>query len=89
MLLSYEKISHIANLIVDGIIKSNIAGIGNREKVFQEIRNVIIEFLKIYEVIGETVRNKINSYSRKIIEGSKEWDIIYRKFYEEELAKRK
>jgi hypothetical protein len=89
MQLSYEKISHISNLIVDGIIKLDLGKVENRERVYQEVKRTIIDFLRIDEVIDEIVRNKINSYSRKIVEGSREWDVMYRKFYEEELSKRK
>jgi hypothetical protein len=28
------------------------------------------------------------SYSRRLIEGSPEWDVLYRKLFEEELRKR-
>ncbi len=70
MQLSYEKISHLSNLIVDGILKFNLAEMKNRERVYQEVKRSIINFLKI-------------------VEGSREWEVMYKKFYEEEMAKRK
>ena len=47
MQLSYEKISHLSNLIVDGILKFNLAEMKNRERVYQEVKRSIINFLKI------------------------------------------
>ena len=40
------------------------------------------------DAIDATVRCTLNSYSRKIVEGSREWDVMYQKLYDEELAKR-
>jgi len=34
------------------------------------------------------VRRTLYSYARKIVEGSREWDVMYQKLYDEELAKR-
>lgn len=38
--------------------------------------------------IDEIVRKKIESQKRSIPEGSPEWDILYKKYYEEEAARR-
>jgi hypothetical protein len=38
--------------------------------------------------IDESVRRKLQSYSKKIHEGSSEWEILYQKFFEEEAAKK-
>ena len=39
------------------------------------------------EAIDALVRHKIESQKRTIPEGSDEWDVLYRKYYEEEVAK--
>jgi hypothetical protein len=33
------------------------------------------------------VRRKLESLKRGVLEGSSEWDVLYRKYYEEEVAK--
>jgi hypothetical protein len=38
--------------------------------------------------IDEVVRRKIETQKRAIPEGSPEWDILYRKYYEEEATRR-
>jgi hypothetical protein len=39
-------------------------------------------------VIDAEVRRKLASYARKIVEGNREWDVMYQKFYEQEMKKR-
>ena len=40
------------------------------------------------EEIVKGVKARLQSYSRKIPEGSTEWDVLFRKTYAEELRKR-
>ena len=44
---------------------------------------------KYDEAIDAFVRKKIESQKRQILEGSDEWDVMYRKYYEEETQKRR
>lgn len=44
--------------------------------------------MKIADSIDEIVRNKLASYSKKIYEGSAEWEVLYSKFFDEEVAKK-
>jgi uncharacterized protein len=57
------------------------------------IRNDIFKFLenegKIDAEIDVAVRQKIETQKRGIPEGSDEWDILYRKYFEEESARRR
>jgi hypothetical protein len=53
-----------------------------------EVARIIQEELKDDEVIDQAVRYKIESQSREIPEGSEEWDILYRRYYDEEMSKR-
>ena len=39
------------------------------------------------EGIDRKVRAKLSSYSRGIVEGSSEWEVLYRKTFQEELRK--
>ena len=45
------------------------------------------EYLKIEEQADENARKICASYSRKLREGTDEWDILYNKHYEEHLSK--
>lgn len=58
-----------------------------------EIRAEIFKFIenegKVDEAIDLAVRQKIETQKRGIPEGSEEWDILYRKYFEEESARRR
>jgi hypothetical protein len=53
-----------------------------------EIVRAFNEALKLEAAIDAAVRRTLTSYSRQIVEGSREWDVMYQKLYEEELNKR-
>ena len=57
-------------------------------KIRREIKRSIVSFLKVSEDIDSEVRKKLQSFSRKIVEGSPEWEVLYKKFYKEEAARR-
>ncbi len=41
------------------------------------------------DLIDELVRKKIQSLSRPVPPGSREWEILYRKYFEQELKKQR
>jgi len=87
--LSDEKISHLSHILLKGLIeKEAIAPLTEEGVIRREIRRVIIRELKVAEDIDTLVRKKLQSYSKKIIEGTREWEILYQKFFQEEAAKR-
>jgi len=89
MMLSEDKISHLSHVVLKGLLERNLLSINDEEgKIRAEIKRTIISELKIGEEIDSAVRKKILSYAKKVIEGSPEWDILYRKFFREEEVKR-
>ena len=89
-LLSDEKQMHLAHVIV-GSVKGmpQTTLVGDQAQALREVKRVIAEHMKAEEDLEEKVRRRLESYSRPVPEGSQEWDILYRKTYEEELRKRK
>lgn len=89
MTLSEEKITHLSHVLLKGLIDRNLIEPKDEEgKVRREIRRSIVSFLKASEDIDSAVRKKLQSFSRKIVEGSPEWEVMYRKFYREEATRR-
>ncbi|HLC18203.1 MAG TPA: DUF507 family protein [Thermodesulfobacteriota bacterium] len=89
MRLSADRVSHIAHLVVDGIWKDDLVDFTSDEKALQEVKRVITDYLKVEDEVDERVRQKIRSLSRDVPEGSREWDVLYKKYFEEEMAKKK
>ncbi|MBZ5509647.1 MAG: DUF507 family protein [Acidobacteriia bacterium] len=52
-----------------------------------EVRRLLEELLAQEKKIDLEARRKIESQKRTILEGSQEWDILYRKYYNEAVKK--
>jgi hypothetical protein len=87
--LSEDRISHIAHLIFDGVWKDDLVDFSDDDKALHEIKRIITDFLKVEDEADTAARKKIRSLSRDVPEGSREWDILYKKYLEEELSKKK
>ena len=87
--LSESRISHLAHLIVDGLWKEDLADFPNEARALGETKNVLNEFFNHEDRLDEIVRQKIQSLSRPVPPGSREWDVLYRKYLEEELRKQR
>ena len=88
-MLSDEKVSHLTHVLFKGLTdKALIEPVAEEGKVRREVKRSIVSFLKVGEELDLSVRKKLQSFSRKIIEGSPEWEVLYKKFYREEASKR-
>jgi len=54
-----------------------------------EAKRVLAEHFQRDDKIDELVRRKIASLSRQVPQGSAEWEVLYRRYFEEETRKRK
>jgi hypothetical protein len=89
MILSEERVSFLTHQILESLIEKKWATLLEEEtRVLREIKKIISAELKLSEEIDQMIRQKIFSYSRRPVEGSSEWEILYKKFFIEELAKR-
>ena len=89
MRLSDEKISHLSHVVYKGLKDRNaITPLAEDGLIRRDMQRVIIKELKIADDIDEFVCNKLQSYSKKIYEGSSEWEVLYKKFYDEEVSKK-
>jgi hypothetical protein len=76
MRLTREKTVRISHRIVD-----------YRDTIRMEIVNILTALLKLEEQVDTEVRAKIGSQKKEVLEGSEEWDILYRKYYAEGLKR--
>jgi len=88
MRLSREKIVRISHQITDLLVASDdVEFIEDRDTIRQHIVQILQDTLREEEKIDAAVRKKIGSQKKEILEGSEEWDILYRKYYAEELKR--
>lgn len=89
MRINREKINHLSNLIVKDFQDSeDVAFLGEATDVRINIVRAITNELTIDDDIDEEVRRVLSSYSSRLIEGTREWEILYYKHYEQEAARR-
>ena len=88
MKLSREKVIRLSHLIFNEFNNDEeIEFYADPAEIRQEIFKLIEGEMKADEAIDALVRRKIESQKRTIAEGSDEWDVLYRKYYEEESAR--
>ena len=87
--LSESRMSHLAHLVMDGVRGAGLASFPNERRALAVTKQVLHDFFKGEERIDEIVRQKILSLSRHVPPGSREWDILYRKYHEEETRKQR
>jgi hypothetical protein len=88
MRISREKINKLAHAVADNLAEmDNVDFVEDRNSIRLEVRR-LLELLMAQEAkIDAAARQKIESQRRTILEGSQEWDILYRKYYNEEVKK--
>jgi uncharacterized protein len=88
MILSEDRVSHLARLVVDGIWNDDLVDYVDDDAALRAAKKGLNEFVKIVEEVDKTVTAKVASLKRGVPEGSPEWDIMYGKYFEEEMKRR-
>jgi len=86
--VSRDKVNKVAHVVADALAEMNeVEFLEDRNTIRLEVRKILEELLNQEERIDQSARQKIESQKRTILEGSQEWDILYRKYYNEEVKK--
>lgn len=88
MRTSRDKVNVLARAVMEGLKQvDEVEFIEDPNTIRQEIRRLLEELLTQEARIDQAARFKIESQKRTILEFSQEWDILYRKYYNEEVKK--
>ena len=88
MRVNRDKVNKLAHVITDALADmSEVDFVEDRNTVRLETRKILEDLLNKEERIDQAARQKIESQKKTILEGSQEWDILYRKYYQEEVKK--
>ncbi len=88
LLISEDRQSHLAHVITDAIWNDDLVDYSDEDQALRLAKIAIAEFVKEDSEIDRKAREKVSSLKRNVVEGSPEWDIMYKKYYEEERNKR-
>lgn len=89
MKFSEGRLSYLAHQIVSTLKDEGLADVENERLVLAEIKRVLSLDQEADAQIDVAVRRKIASLSRQVPPGSREWDVLYQRYSEEERRKRK
>jgi hypothetical protein len=86
--LSRDKTNKLAHTIADRLAEiDSVEFVEDRNTIRMEVRKILEELLNQEAKIDAAARQKIENQKRTIIEGTPEWDILYKKYYNEEVKK--
>jgi hypothetical protein len=88
MRISRDKLNKLAHTIADTLAEiDEVEFMEDRNTIRQEARKALETLLTQETKIDAAARQKISSQRKIILEGSQEWDILYRKYYNDEVKK--
>jgi hypothetical protein len=86
MRLTREKVNVLSHTVAETLASIDaVEFIEDRNTIRLAIVEVLNKWLQKEAEIDKAARHKIESQKRGIPEGSAEWEILYRKYYEEEM----
>lgn len=86
--LSREKINYLSTRILEVLSKDDsVEYLDEPNEVRLSIVRAIEEEMRLYDQLDKKAIDKIQTQKKAIEEGSREWEILYRKYYNEELSK--
>jgi len=86
--VSRDNVNKLAKAVMDTLTTlDQVEFIEDPNSIRSEARRLLEELFKAEERIDAAARQKIETQKRIITEGTQEWDILYRKYYNEEVKK--
>jgi hypothetical protein len=86
--ITRDKLNKIAHTVADALAEiDEVEFLEDRNTVRQRARDAMEKVLTDELKLDSGARLKIASQRRIIVEGSQEWDILYRKYYNDEVKK--
>ena len=88
MRINRDKLSKLAHTVADTLAETDEVGfLEDRNTIRQEARKALQTLLTEEAKIDQAARLKIANQRKIIQEGSQEWEILYRKYYNDEVRK--
>jgi hypothetical protein len=88
MRISRDKVNKLAHTVADTLAEiPECDFLEDRNTIRQEARKALEELLMAETKLDAAARLKIASQRKIILEGSQEWEILYRKYYNDEVKK--
>jgi hypothetical protein len=86
--LSEQRISHLSRQILDGLWKGDLIDYRDEGEALRTVKETLIRLLSVDDAVDTLVREKL-SRQKTIVPGSREWQVMYDKYFREEMSKRR
>jgi hypothetical protein len=84
MQFTEDRISNLSHEIMERLWRDDLADVTDDNRALSRVKQSLTSFFQVAEEVDEAVRAKL----RNRVQGSRDWDALYQKFYQEELARR-
>jgi uncharacterized protein len=88
MRITRDKLNKLGHTVADTLAETDECDFLEDRNTVRQAARAALERLLMEEMrIDQAARLKIQSQRKIILEGSQEWDILYRKYYNEEVKR--
>ncbi len=84
MTLSEGRLSHLAHVVMQTLTKEGLATVRNERVFLNAVKAALTDTLSLDDRLDGLVRARMPKHT---LPGSRQWDVLYRKLYEEERRK--
>lgn len=85
MSISEDRISNLSHEILERLWRDDLVDVTDESRALARVKQTLTSFFQVSDEIDGAVRDKL----RNRAQGSRDWDVLYQKFFQEELARRK
>jgi len=87
MKLSEQRISHLAHLVVDGLWRDDLLDYRDEVEALRQAKASLARLLSVDDEVDTKVREQLRRQQKVV--GSREWQILYDKYFRQEMEKRR
>ena len=84
MTLSEARQSFLAHEFLRAIAHDELGRVSNERLFLAEVKRLLVEGFSLDGRLDQLARARI---PKRVVPGSREWDVLYRRYYEEERRK--
>lgn len=90
MIISDARQGHLAREVIDALWGDELVDFDEEQEdeIIRQTRLIIGQWVKEQGDVDENIREKINSLKKGVLEGTPEWNILYKKYFQEEMSRR-
>lgn len=87
-MISEEKLIHIIHVMLDGLEKEKLVQYPDKVAAVRELKRVGLQWLSNLNAVADVAERRIRSQKNAPVENSPQWDTLFAKYCDEEMAKR-